>query len=680
MEDSSSLDQLSKKELMERCHHLQTLLEKQEQAVTSWIEALTALTATDQNVAKPLTKGLKLVLRVSKMDGGYIHLLDQKEHILRLTACLGLSKRAEEDLKIIREGEKVPGQVLQKVEALIATHVTEISDLSGKVTQGKKRMLHAGFPLKSNGRVLGTLTIVSKNHKTLSDRDVTVLEAFSQFMATVVQNLTLFEIVSQGKRQWENAIDFISDLVVICDGDFRIVRTNKAILDRFWLLLEDTIGKECFGLLYDGNLFPISKEKLEGMVRRGVTYYEEVASSRLGGIFSVVISPILTFGRLAGSIHVIREITQERLLEKDREELDRKVSLFAPGTIRIDSEGIIRFWDSGTTEILDYQEEEIKGKPFSVICSTPETETIFEKLMENGGTLDYDTTAIAKGDRPIPVSLTLTAPRKQEKKPEEITIFLRNMTQRQEDQMRLGQSARLTAMMETAANVSRILGEKLETMVAHIDRTENALHGPQEFTTCLERVTAQARSVQNVLYQLRQFSDIHPPAKPAVLESSQLFDGLLEMIERKWSHLFQTKGIVFEINPDQRNLPAARGDLQEFLKVFDHLIRNAVEAMPSDGKLILRTRTDRKCVSFILIDHGVGMNPEEINRAFEPFFTTHPGNLGLGLSVVHGIVRKHHGEVRLQSDPGQGTRVTVRLPTISEKPNTNLSTPQSSHP
>ncbi len=675
MDGSSSFDQFDKKELLERCRQLQVALAERLTTATSWIQALTKIAPTDQDMGKSLTRGLQHILKASQMDAGYIHLVDQKEHTLRLRACLGLSRRAEDELKTIREGEKVPGQVLQKAEAMIASSITEISDLSGSITRDRKRMLHAGFPLKWTGRVIGTLTVLSRNRKTLSDEDVGLLRAFSQFMAVVVQNLSLFEIVSQGKSQWENAIDFVPDLIFVCDRDFRIIKTNRAIIDRFWLPLEDALGKECFDLLYDGNPFPVSRKNLEKMLGQGITYYEEVATPRWGGVFSVVVSPILAFGRLLGSVHVIKEITHERVLEKDRDELARKVSLLAPGTITADPEGRIGSWDSGASEILGYEEKEVKAKPLSMILSSPGSETLIDRLKQTDGILDFDTIAIAKGGRSVPVGLTLSARRDEEKRLKEISIFVRDMSHRSEDTMRLLHVTRLTAMIETAATVRHKLGEKLDNLVAHIDRIEDGVHEPQEITTRLKRVVAHARSVQEVLDRLHQFSEIRPKGNLRRLESSRLIQGIVEMIEEKWSDPFRKRGIDFQINPDQRALPPIRGELQELLTVFEHLIRNAVEAMPNGGKLILRTRTDRKWVRLVLIDHGIGINLEEINRAFDPFFTTHPQNLGLGLSIVHGLIRTHQGEIGLESVPGQGTRVTVKLPAIPERSRTSATSP-----
>jgi|GEM_PF-5655241 len=241
------------------------------------------------------------------------------------------------------------------------------------------------------------------------------------------------------------------------------------------------------------------------------------------------------------------------------------------------------------------------------------------------------------------------------------------MTERQSDKVRYVQSVRLTALMEMAANVSHKLGGELETIISHIYRIDDSGCELPEMKTRLKRVAVHARSVQETLDRLHQFSEIHPEEESKVLESTQLIRSVVEMIEGRWQTSFRKRGIDFKFNPDQRILPSIQGNLRELLQLFDHLVRNAVAAMPKGGNLILRTRTDRKWISLSLIDHGMGMTEDQINRAFDPFFTTHEENLGLGLSIVHGIIRRHHGDVAIQSRVGQGTSVTIKLPTLNEE-------------
>jgi PAS domain S-box-containing protein len=512
MDASTSLDQLDKPDLIERCLLFQKQLKEQKTVARCWVEALTKLVPTHQHTAKPFVQGLRFMVKTLDMDGGYIHLFDETEHRLRLSASVGLSRRAEDELRTLHPGEGVPGQVLQKAEPLVATNITQISDLSGKVTQAENRMLHAGFPLPWKDSILGTLTVVSKRQTAFTEEDVSLLKAFSEFMGVVIRNSTLFEIVSQAKRQWEDAFDSISDLVVICDRDFRILKTNKAILERFWFPLEDAIGKECFELLYDGNPFPVPRENLERMLRQGVTYSEEVSPVRQGGLFSIFVSPILTSGKLSGSIHVIKEITHERLPDQNRDEPPHKVSRPGPGTIGIDREGKIRSWDSGAEAVLGYDEKDMRGQPLSTVLPSPEIEALFDDLKTRGGVLDFETTMTAKGRRPVLVSATLAARWDKKEQIKEVTLLIRHQFSSRKSITRSGHDVRMNAMIESAAALSRECQARLEDLVTSSNGTEKPILDSERLTTQLTRLLEEFSSVQEILGQLYRMAEV-PPQK-----------------------------------------------------------------------------------------------------------------------------------------------------------------------
>jgi signal transduction histidine kinase len=100
-------------------------------------------------------------------------------------------------------------------------------------------------------------------------------------------------------------------------------------------------------------------------------------------------------------------------------------------------------------------------------------------------------------------------------------------------------------------------------------------------------------------------------------------------------------------------------------QVFLNLITNAVQAMPNGGELRLRTqRTPERNVIIEFSDTGVGIPTQHINNIFNPFFTTkEPGQgTGLGLSVVHSIIKRYRGKIGVQSKPNAGTIFLIELP------------------
>jgi len=111
-----------------------------------------------------------------------------------------------------------------------------------------------------------------------------------------------------------------------------------------------------------------------------------------------------------------------------------------------------------------------------------------------------------------------------------------------------------------------------------------------------------------------------------------------------------------------------------------NLCVNAVDAMSEGGALTLATRNEGRAAVVEVADTGSGMPPEVLERAFDPFFSTKPvgKGTGLGLSIVYGTVKNHRGELEIHSEPGQGTRVRIRLPLAAPEPHLEEA-PGSSH-
>src|SRR5687767_2806510 len=111
------------------------------------------------------------------------------------------------------------------------------------------------------------------------------------------------------------------------------------------------------------------------------------------------------------------------------------------------------------------------------------------------------------------------------------------------------------------------------------------------------------------------------------------------------------------------------GDDSELREVLVNMVFNAIDAMPEGGKLTLSTTTVDQSVVIKVIDTGVGMYPEVRSRIFDPFFTTKgKAGLGLGLAVSFGIIRRHGGNIEVESQYGCGTefRITLPVATIAE--------------
>ena len=123
-----------------------------------------------------------------------------------------------------------------------------------------------------------------------------------------------------------------------------------------------------------------------------------------------------------------------------------------------------------------------------------------------------------------------------------------------------------------------------------------------------------------------------------------------------------------EVRLEPGELSEIRGDPIRLREALLNVLLNALEALPGRGRVVVRTWTSDPWVCCSVADTGVGMSEAVRARALEPLFTTKGlQRLGLGLSVAHGIIQQHRGELRIESAEGRGTTVTVSLPVAQER-------------
>jgi len=114
------------------------------------------------------------------------------------------------------------------------------------------------------------------------------------------------------------------------------------------------------------------------------------------------------------------------------------------------------------------------------------------------------------------------------------------------------------------------------------------------------------------------------------------------------------------------HLAPVRIDGDQIRQVAINLILNAGAAMPEGGQLTVSTRrAGDDWVELVFADTGAGIPAEYLEKIFEPFFTTRPKGTGLGLAITRQIIELHHGEIRIDSTPGQGTTVVIWLPAVT---------------
>lgn len=113
---------------------------------------------------------------------------------------------------------------------------------------------------------------------------------------------------------------------------------------------------------------------------------------------------------------------------------------------------------------------------------------------------------------------------------------------------------------------------------------------------------------------------------------------------------------------DAPETAAANVDPRAIKQVILNLALNGIKAMPGGGTLMIRLAESEDAWRIEVVDTGVGIEPKELPRIFDLFYSTHPGGTGIGLAMVKRMVEAHGGEVTVESEPGRGTAFRIRLP------------------
>jgi len=177
--------------------------------------------------------------------------------------------------------------------------------------------------------------------------------------------------------------------------------------------------------------------------------------------------------------------------------------------------------------------------------------------------------------------------------------------------------------------------------------------------------------------RIQEFSRLKKTREIGPVDVNQLVRDVVLITSPLWKDQQQKNGKMVEVLTRLDEVQSIAGNAAELREVLTNMLLNALDALPRGGKITFTTWGDESSVCLAVVDNGVGMAPEVRERVFEPFFTTKgPANSGLGLSVAYGIIRRHEGELTVESVPGEGTTFLIRLPRSSGSVRPAAATPR----
>jgi signal transduction histidine kinase len=239
----------------------------------------------------------------------------------------------------------------------------------------------------------------------------------------------------------------------------------------------------------------------------------------------------------------------------------------------------------------------------------------------------------------------------------QIGLALQNSRLHAQQQLRLrrlSRAERLASVGELAASAAHEIRNPLTAISSAVQLLGEALPPGNPRREIADGVMREIDRINQIVEGLLSFARPSQPRRetvhlqPVVEEAVQL----VRTMAAKARVAIETE--LDEVRDE------VQGDRDQLVQVILNLLMNAIQAMPAGGTVRVQMTRSRRC-RITVADTGVGMSPEQLERAFDPFYTTKDRGTGLGLPICYGIVRGHGGEIDLESRPGQGTTVCVEL-------------------
>jgi PAS domain S-box-containing protein len=427
-------------------------------------------------------------------------------------------------------------------------------------------------------------------------------------------------------------------------------------------------------------------------ISRPVQQLAESAGAIARGDLNQRIEPVTDdeLGRLAAAFnHMASELAQQRTeLESANTELrrgfveladlktytDNILASLTSGIVTVDLEGRVVTLNPAAELTTGFFAGEVRGRYCTeVFAHTPDLAELLMETLASRTSLPGVTLTLRRRDgRTLPVELSAAPLRGVEGKELGVIGVFRDLTRVRQLEDRLRRSDRLAAIGELAAGLAHEIKNPLTSLLTfsrHLSRRFEDPEFRQKFLSVVPRELERINVIVERLLELARPAPLtfKPVRLPAILERAlELYGDRLEAqgvrVVRMWG----------------RDVPTIWADQEALYRAMVNLAANALDAMPRGGRLTLRVgwtepepgagRAGGRRVAVEVEDTGSGIDPADIDRVFNPFFSTKEGGTGLGLALTQKIVEDHGGSIDVRSVHGAGAVFRIVLPLMPDAP------------
>lgn len=497
----------------------------------------------------------------------------------------------------------------------------------------------------------------------------------------VTEQLQLQEELSLRAKLLDNAIDSI----YMMDEHGILLYVNENMCKTRGYKVQELLGSNIREIVTERNKL-IAGERINEIFARGEYIFESEHLRKDGSSFPVEIhSRPFVINNTRYMINIARDITDrklaEQVLSRSEERFRTILDEMDNGYFELDLHGQFIFINDAMCKIL--------GLPRSGIVSTHFENFIDksdEKFSTNLNVAVTDVTdkgvavsglfgTIVKGDgtKRI-VGLSISPMKDPVGKITGVKGITRDITDRMKMEQQLMIASKLASIGELAAGVAHEINNPLTAITgfAQLLMVESEL--PANVKNDVEKIYVQSQRAARIVQNLLTFSRSYSLEKKTV----NVNEIILKTIDmRSYEHKVNNIDVITDL---ATALPGISADENQIQQVIMNIIVNAEQSIIAkmrSGIIKIKTEATDDKVRMIIADNGPGISREFMDRIFDPFFTTKEvgSGTGLGLSVCHGIITQHRGNIRVESTEGLGATFTIDLPVSGEDGNEDVNIP-----
>ncbi|MGB9616692.1 MAG: sensor histidine kinase, partial [Desulfomonilaceae bacterium] len=368
---------------------------------------------------------------------------------------------------------------------------------------------------------------------------------------------------------------------------------------------------------------------------------------------------VKSFNKMAEDLRKGRDdlIRMNLDLESRRKYMETILRNIAAGVLALDAEQRISAVNNSARIILGIEESDVVGRPYEDALPQPSASMVKNALDE-----------LFRTEKEIvEQQVTLTFPRHV------VTLLCFFSRLRDEDGRDMGfvlvcedityllKAQRMAAWREVARRIAHEIKNPLTPIQLNAQRLRkkymDRLHPDSDvLDRCTRTIIDQVEVLKNMVNEFSRFARM-PAATLAPNDINELVEEVVELYAEG------SEGTIFRSELDP-NLPLLAIDKEQMKRAIVNLMDNAAAAVGPDGEVIVRTRYNRalSLASIEVSDNGPGIDPQDKDRLFEPYFSRRPGGTGLGLTIVNTIVADHNGFVRIRDNAEKGVTFVIELP------------------